>query len=535
MAAGGRSAGSPATAFRVVLLVLCSALSAVADESRGAAIPIGVLTAFAFLAETSAVLRRRPVVAGTAEAVFTGLAVAFTGGPDSALLPYLLVPSLAIGLAGTWREVLIVTSGAVGGLTAGALADDGAVQLQDFVVASGQWTLLGLAFGLVAGWAQRLTATVPVPDVDRYDEARSLLEQLRGVTHRLPGGLDVSSSADALLDSCSEVAASSRSAVLVQPSTGALVPAAIRGTSRVPWRTPLSEPGPLRQAWTQLQPVVDRRRPDTHGRRHGSSLLVLPLATADGPFGLVILESFDDQAFSDADVEALRDRVERGSLRLETAMLFDEVRSTVTVEERDRLAREMHDGVAQELAFVGYQLDDLRGQAAKVDPGLYDGLTEVRRGLTGLISDIRLSITDLRTSVSNDRGLGAALAGYVRAVGSGQQLAVHVSLQESSFRLTGEQEVALFQIAQAVAQDVRRSRQAANLWVTLQVDPPSARLLVEHDGELEDLTSLDLSSYEQHLTRLGGTLQVTRRLGAGVCVEAVLEGGSRDGRGPADR
>ena len=46
------------------------------------------------------------------------------------------------------------------------------------------------------------------------------------------------------------------------------------------------------------------------------------------------------------------------------AGLFEEVRSTVTVEERDRLAREMHDGVAQELAFVGYQLDDLRIRAA---------------------------------------------------------------------------------------------------------------------------------------------------------------------------
>ncbi|MCW2681817.1 MAG: putative signal transduction histidine kinase [Frankiales bacterium] len=534
-------AGSPATAFRVTLLVLCSVLSVLAEERTFAALPVALLAAFAFGAERATLLRRHPFVASLVEAVFTGAVVALGGGANSPMLPYLLAPGLAMGLAGTWRQVGYVSGAAAFGLGIGRVAyelgtrpvPDGT--LDRFVATAGQWVLLGLAFGLIAGWAQRIVQQAPAESPDRYTEARLLLEQLRGVTRRLPGGLDVTSSAEALLQACAEVAPSHRSAVLVQPGPGSLVPAAVRGTQRVPWRAPLSEPGPLRSAWESGEPVLDRRKPDLHGRRKGSTLAVLPLTAGDGPFGLLILESYEEGAFPPEQVEALQTEALQGALRLATALLFEEVRSTVTVEERDRLAREMHDGVAQELAFVGYQLDDLRIQAAKVDPALAERMSEVRRGLTRLISDIRLSITDLKTSVGSDRGLGAAITGYVRAIGSGQKVAVHVSLKESTFRLPGDQEVLLFQIAQAVAQDVRRTGQATNLWVTLSVDPPSARLLVEHDGESGDLGALDLSDYDEHLTRLGGTLHVSARPDVGVRVEAVLEGGDRGGQRSAGR
>ncbi len=532
---------SPATAFRVTLLVLCSVLSVLSSERTFAALPIALLAAFAFSAERVVLLRRHPVIACAAEAAFTGAIVALGGGASSPMLPYLLAPGLALGLAGTWRQVVLASVASVAGLAGGRLAYElGTRPVPDtglgrFVGTTGEWVLLGLAFGLIAGWAQRIVRLTPATSSDRYTEARQLLEQLRGVTRRLPGGLDVTSSAEALLQACSEVATSNRSAVLVQPSGGSLVPAAVRGTQRVPWRAPLSEPGPLQRAWDSGQPVVDRRRPDTHGRRKGSALAVLPLSTDEGPFGLLILESYEEGAFPLEEIDALQLEALQGSLRLETALLFEEVRSTVTLEERDRLAREIHDGVAQELAFVGYQLDDLRIRAGKVDAGLAESLSEVRKGLTRLISDIRLSITDLKTSVGSDRGLGAAITGYVRAVGSGQKVAVHVSLKESTFRLPGDQEVLLFQITQTVAQDVRRTGQASNLWVTLTVDPPSARLLVEHDGGSEDLGALDLSDFDAQLQRLGGALRVSARPQVGVRVEAVLEGGGSGGQRSAGR
>jgi signal transduction histidine kinase len=233
------------------------------------------------------------------------------------------------------------------------------------------------------------------------------------------------------------------------------------------------------------------------------------------------MESLDTDAFTPEQLADVDRAAQRAAVQLETALLFDEVRSVATAEERDRLAREMHDGVAQDIAFVGYQLDELRLHAAKADPVLGDRVGDVRKSLTGLISDLRLSITDLKTSVGPERGLGAALGAYIRAISTGRQLTVHLSLQESPFRLPSDREVALFQLAQLVSQDVRQKGTAANLWVTLTVDPPSARLVVEHDGASGDI---DLREVSSAVARLGGSVSARPRTGGGTVVEAAFEG-----------
>lgn len=359
----------------------------------------------------------------------------------------------------------------------------------------------------------------------QYAEARSLLEQLRAVTRNLPGGLDAEAAATTLLEQAADAAPNLRSAVLVQTvADGALVPIAVRGTRRVPWRTPLTEPGPLRRAWDSQRPVVDRRLADQHGRRRGGALAVVPLNGSKTSYGLLVMEALDVNAFPPEMLDQLRGLAAGAALHLETALLFDEVRSVATTQERDRLARQMHDGVAQELAYIGYRLDDLRTQADKIDPALGDRAAELRKDLTVLISNLRLSITDLKTNVNADRGLGSALGAYIRAAGSGRQLAIHLSLQESPFRLPSEREVALFHVAQIVAQDVRQNGQAKNLWVNLQVDPPSASLVVEHDGG----GSHELSAAQSDLVRLGGTLDVRPRAKGGVRVEATFGGESGD-------
>jgi signal transduction histidine kinase len=192
----------------------------------------------------------------------------------------------------------------------------------------------------------------------------------------------------------------------------------------------------------------------------------------------------------------------------------------------------MHDGVAQDLAFLGYRLDSLRPKAAKADPELGAAISELRGEITELISNLRLSITDLRTSVTTDRGLGAALTSYVRAAGTGRQLTVHLSLKESPFRLPADREVVLFRIAQLVTQDVREKGDADNLWVTLRVDPPSAHLRVEHDGSFEEGRH-DVGPLAEVMEGHGGTVHVRPRHGGGVLVDAVFEGGDDGDPGAA--
>lgn len=474
------------------------------------------------------------VPAALLEAVLTGAMVPASGGSTSPLLPYLLGPGLALGVAGGYRATLLGALAASACMLGVRQASQPQDHIGEFLLAAGQWVLLMAAIGLIAATAQRAAATT-APPPDRYSEVRTLLQQLRAVTHRLPGGLDAPSAASALLDRCQLILAVPRAAVLARGTGDALVPLAVRGTRHVPWRAPLSAPGPLRSAWTEQRAVVDVRRPDRAGRRTGSTLAVLPLLGEHEPFGLVVLEALGPDVFDEATLAALVEAVGQSQLQLETALLFEEVRASATLEERDRLARRMHDGMAQDVAFLGYELDALRTRAARTDPELAAAVGEVRSKLTGLISDIRLSITDLRTSADADLGLGAALSSYVRAVGAGRDVTVHLSLQESSFRLPGETEVLLFRVASAVVQDLRKHRRGGTLWVELVTDPPSATLQIEHDGPMCDLSALGLQEHAEALSKHGGRLQVVQGRSGGPRAIAVLEEDDGHPSGPASR
>ncbi len=78
--------------------------------------------------------------------------------------------------------------------------------------------------------------------------------------------------------------------------------------------------------------------------------------------GLVGMER-TEAPFTEAQLAEGVALVAEAALRLETALLFSEVRSIATAEERRRLAREIHDGIAQELASLGYAVDDLSYRA----------------------------------------------------------------------------------------------------------------------------------------------------------------------------
>jgi signal transduction histidine kinase len=524
---------TPLAAFRTLLVAICALLASLPSADHRALFPLAGLAVLSGVLFRINAKDRVQLPVAYAVMMLTGLAVAVTGGARSPMLPYFLAPGLALGLLAGPRSVLKGMALAAGALAAGLVVSP-ARDLEGFLVTTGEWVLLAAAVGLIASWAQSL-ATSAEESSTGYAEALGLLEKLHTLTRELPIGLDAGAAAESLLDLAGQLAPSARSGVLVQTVTdGALVPMAVRGVRRVPWRAPLNEPGPLRTAWETRKPVVDRRVPDIAGRRAGNTLAVVPLCRGTVPFGVVVLESPREDAFSDDEMRALVTAVRRAELRLETSLLFDEVRSVASAEERDRLAREMHNGVAQDLAFIGYRLDDLRAKAGLVDPVLAVELAELRKQITTLISDLRLSITDLRTSLGGDRGLGAALGSYIRAVGSGRQLTVHLSLQESTFRLPADREAALFRVAQIVAQDVRQCRQVTNLWTTLVVEPPSARLLVEHDGSAGP-DSHDLTAVTALIEGLGGTVEIHPRPGGGARVLAMFVGGDRVHHRPLGR
>src|SRR5262249_57540705 len=129
-------------------------------------------------------------------------------------------------------------------------------------------------------------------------------------------------------------------------------------------------------------------------------------------------------------------------------VVLDEVGSVATNEERQRLDREIHDGVAQELVMVGYGIDNALATLPDEANVTAEELRVLRSEVTRVITELRLSLFELRAEVDRYGGLATAIADYARTVGQSAGLRVHLSLDESTARLPAATEAELLRIAQ---------------------------------------------------------------------------------------
>ena len=434
--------------------------------------------------------------------------------PDSLLL-YLIVPPLAAGLLRGFRATLI-TSGVtalsfviVRGLagTLGTVGDRSALI---------QWIGLGLATGLVGAWGRWSTLRASQAG-DDYVEANRLLTQLRDLARTLPTGFDEIGIASTLLSDLRTEVGADVAIVSTLTDGGRLAPLAELGADRAMWGAGAPE-GAWADALQRGEPVA------VDGQLDGRAgfTLVLPLRLGDRRTGAAAL-SRASSAYSVDEIASAARLVDDTALRLDTGRLFSDVRAWATVEERRRLSREIHDGIAQELVGLGFVIDDLVARSSDAESRAE--LVDLRAEVTRMVSELRLSIFDLRSQIEPTAGLGTALGDYVRQVGAMSGLTVHLVLNEDVRRLPVETEAELLRIAQEAIANARRHAQARNLWVTARVDPPHALLRVADDGiglgtPRHDSYGLDIM--HERAERIGATLDFRTRVGGGTIVEVNL-------------
>jgi nitrate/nitrite-specific signal transduction histidine kinase len=210
---------------------------------------------------------------------------------------------------------------------------------------------------------------------------------------------------------------------------------------------------------------------------------VVPCALGNGSTTVLVAERPDDQLFSGDELRIAADVTRRIAPTIQAGLLFGELRQVASIEERDRISRDIHDGIAQELAALGYKVDALRMQAAG-SPGsdMRDGLDALRDRLGEVMADLRLHITDLRVAERPGTGLGAVLSAAVQSFGSVTGMRTTVTVSERQRRLDPRVEILVHRLVMDVLADAQSSG-ARNAWVTLTasvVGPTNVE--VSHDG-----------------------------------------------------
>jgi signal transduction histidine kinase len=519
------------TELRWVVLLAVAAAPAIIAPKHPIAAPLGRF------AETILVGLGASAVAVAADAAGT----VTDGVGAAALLPYLAVPLTAATLHSRPLEsagllsVAAVTLGAAGWLT---ISPDGIRQLNHigYLAVCAEWLILAAIGTITSGAMQRavLARRAPQP----YAEATRLLTQLRQVARQLPGAtLDPGSIAEHLLEELRPLGRAHRAAVFAASGAGRLVVLAQFGVEagdeavRATWETSLDADSAIADAWASQQPQVSGRTQLRSLNPTGQvSALVVPLIAGVRTVGLVVLERDGVAGYPPGLTSRIVAAATPAALRLEAALLFDEVRSLATNEERQRLAREIHDGVAQELVMIGYGIDNAQATLPEGSTATVEELRELRGEVTRVITELRLSLFELRSEVDRHGGLTAAIAEFARISGNQAGLKVHLSLDEAG-RLPASIESELLRIAQEAITNARKHADAMNLWVTCTVDPPFGLIEVSDDGHGIPDERTDgrygLAIMAERAERIRGRLEIRPRDPSGTTVAVVVGGSSR--------
>lgn len=262
-----------------------------------------------------------------------------------------------------------------------------------------------------------------------------------------------------------------------------------------------------------------------------TALLALPLHVNGGTIGVLDLVNKAD-GFSDEDVRVMSVFANQAAIAIEHARLQREAEQLAVMQERQRMARELHDSVTQSLYSVTLYANAATLSLASGKPqATADYLAELQETAEQGMRDMRLLIFQLHPPVLEAEGLVSVLQTRLAAVEERAGLHTHFRV-EGERRLPIAIEEDLYWIAQEALNNIRKHAQAQSVTVSMRFTATTLRLEVSDDGVGFDLSAVraqgrgsgGLRSIAERTARLGAQLTWDTAPGKGtsLIVEVTL-------------
>jgi two-component system nitrate/nitrite sensor histidine kinase NarX len=199
-------------------------------------------------------------------------------------------------------------------------------------------------------------------------------------------------------------------------------------------------------------------------------------------------------------------------------------RETAVAEERGFIARELHDSIAQSLAFLKIQLGLLRSDIASGEPARIDKtLAELDAGVHESLGDVRELLVHFRTR-TNAEDIAPALKTTLQKFEHQTGLRTHLEIEGDGLPLPADVQVQVLHVVQEALSNVRKHAQAREVWVEVQ-QSPSWRVEVrddgcgfDADGAGPDETHVGLRIMRERAHNVGATVELASVPGSGTCV-----------------
>ena len=262
----------------------------------------------------------------------------------------------------------------------------------------------------------------------------------------------------------------------------------------------------------------------------------LPLRHRGEIVGVLAVAARNRDAFADEAERRLLEGIgEQVAVAIENARLLGRVLDAAALEERERIARDLHDGLAQVLGYINTQALAIKKHLASGRPEeareLVGSMEEAARHVYG---DIREEIMGLRAAREGlVPSLRAYLSGYGRMAGVVPE--VRISDAAEALRLPGATEIQLLRIIQEALSNVRKHAGAGSATVSLELAGDELLLEVRDDGRGFDpdrpartgWPRFGLQTMRERAHALGGTFELRSTPGAGTTIVVRVPVASR--------
>jgi signal transduction histidine kinase len=235
--------------------------------------------------------------------------------------------------------------------------------------------------------------------------------------------------------------------------------------------------------------------------------------------GLIAAESVDTHQFGPQQAEIMHGLAEPFGVAIDNARMFRQIRTLAADEERTRIARDLHDHIGSSLALIGFEVDHAASLAK--DGGLVGpALIELRKQIKAVVAEVRETLFDLRTEITEEKDILSTLSEYLQRVGQRSNLVVQQEVRvEGRMPLLHERE--LWQIIREAITNVERHAKASTLTITGDETPVRTWFIIADDG-------VGIGAPTDHRPGYGmlGMRERAQRIGAEITVHTPPEGGT---------
>ena len=468
------------------------------------------------------------------EVILNVACVFATGFWDSPFILMMLTAVTVAGFARGYGFALRVGLASTLAVSLPYLIED---PVDERVVQSAQWTLVLLLVALIAGYTRQISGeadrqhSLALDRLGRLSDANSLLYSLHRVTQTLPASLDLDDVLDTTVNRLRGLFDFDTAVVLgFEDTDGTWELLRREGGSRVPKRQTFDElPVPLRRAVNEAGVLSVPSLPHSGwsglGPRSGSGMYAV-LPARGSVIGLLAVEHTTENHFSERDLDLLRGFVEPVALAIDNARWFGRLRTVGADEERTRIARDLHDRIGQSLAYMAFELDNIVAKETRGEE-VGSSLTRLRDDVRGVIREVRDTLYDLRTDVTDSHDISDTLEAYAARVRERSGLTVELYCDRDA-RLPLLQEREMWRIAQEALTNVERHARAARVRILWRCNGESAALEVTDDGvgfpdgSTGRLDSYGIMGMRERASSIGATLEVVSRPDDGTRVRCSL-------------